>query len=286
MAGIWETGGLITRVFSALNTTGISATRLSFCFVFLDMTAFAMHAVGGSMMISDTSTMVLRGIHIYMGGIGLQEFFIGLQEFFILGFTTLVVRFHYKIKHLEGSTEWKRPLYTMYTSLGLITLRILFRLIEFSSGVYSPITMHEAPFHCLDALPMYYFSDLTPGAMSNAFDLTFGGRIQSAFDVTYNTRASVCKRLDVTVQSFFVTTKPGFVCMLGSLGPGEQSMHKDCTKAGFVIKENYSDSSHQMRPPHVNSNASIFAQCDSEFAKKAKKDGEAEKYDVLPEPPL
>jgi hypothetical protein len=160
---------------------GISARRLSLCFVLLDITcalfvslpdgslrfcsAFLMQAVGGTMMSGDSAKTTLLGIHIYMGGIG-------LQQFFVLGFTALVVRFHYKMRRIDGSTEWKRPLYTMYTSIGLITvrclslltstshsstrqIRIVFRLIEFSSGVYSPITMHEAPFYCLEALPMF-----------------------------------------------------------------------------------------------------------------------------------
>ncbi|KAJ7229305.1 RTA1 like protein-domain-containing protein [Mycena haematopus] len=191
MAGIWETAGLVLRVFSVLNTTspafgipsqllillsplwinaflyvlmsrlvyffvpekhvaGISAQRLSLCFVLLDITAFLMQAGGGTMISSDTPQTALLGIHIYMGGIG-------LQQFFVLGFTALVVRFHYKMKRLDGSTspEWKRPLYIMYASLALITVRIVFRLIEFSSGVYSPITMHEAPFYSLEALPMF-----------------------------------------------------------------------------------------------------------------------------------
>ncbi|KAJ6589223.1 RTA1 like protein-domain-containing protein [Mycena capillaripes] len=189
MAGIWETGGLVLRVYSVLNTTsagygtpsqllillaplwinaflyvlmsrfvhffvlekrvaGISARRLSLCFVLLDISAFLMQAAGGSMVSSKTLATALRGIHIYMGGIG-------LQQIFVLGFTALVVRFHYKMKRLHGSTEWKRPLYVMYASLTLITLRIVFRLVEFSSGVYSPITMHEAPFYCLEALPMF-----------------------------------------------------------------------------------------------------------------------------------
>ncbi|KAJ7320867.1 RTA1 like protein-domain-containing protein, partial [Mycena albidolilacea] len=189
MAGIWETSGLILRVFSVLNTTspafgipsqllillsplwinaflyvlmarliyffvperhvgGISARRLSLCFMLLDITAFLMQAVGGTMMSGDSAKTTLLGIHIYMGGID-------LQQFFVLGFTVLVVRFHYKMKRIDGSTEWKRPLCTMYTSIGLITIRIVYRLIEFSSGVYSPITMHEAPFYCLEALPMF-----------------------------------------------------------------------------------------------------------------------------------
>ncbi|KAJ7038034.1 RTA1 like protein-domain-containing protein [Mycena alexandri] len=190
MAGIWETIGLSLRVMNVLNTTslaygipsqllillsplwinaflyvvmsrfvyffvpekhvgGISARRLSLCFVLLDITAFLMQAVGGSMLgNTDSPNIAQLGIHIYMGGIG-------LQECFVLGFTALVVRFDYKMKRLDGPTTWKRPLYTVYATIGLITIRILFRLIEFSSGVFSPITMHEAPFYCLEALPMF-----------------------------------------------------------------------------------------------------------------------------------
>ncbi|KAJ6535911.1 RTA1 like protein-domain-containing protein [Mycena vulgaris] len=189
MGGIWETAGLVLRVFSVLHTTssafatssqllillsplwinaflyvlmsrivhffvpekhvgGISARRLSLCFVLLDITAFLMQATGGMLINADTARMAQLGIHIYMGGIG-------LQQFFVLGFVALVVRFHYKMNRIGGSTEWKRPLYIMYASLVLITVRIVFRLIEFSSGVESPITMHEAPFYCLEATPMF-----------------------------------------------------------------------------------------------------------------------------------
>jgi hypothetical protein len=128
-----------------------------------------MQAAGGSMINpSNSAEAQMRGIHIYMGGIG-------LQQFFILGFVGLVVSFHYKMLSLDGSEEWKRPLYAMYASLLLITvrpplpfsihlcppvltrpqIRIVYRLIEFSSGIYSPLTMHEAPFYCLEATPMF-----------------------------------------------------------------------------------------------------------------------------------
>ncbi|KAJ7695604.1 RTA1 like protein-domain-containing protein [Mycena olivaceomarginata] len=190
MGAIWETGGLILRTLSVLHPTsttfgvssqllillapiwinaflymlmsrfvyffipekrvaGISAQRLSLCFVLLDITSFLMQAAGGSMINPTNSAEAqLRGIHIYMGGIG-------LQQFFILGFVGLVIRFHYKMNSLGGSTAWKRPLYAMYASLLLITIRIVYRLIEFSSGIYSSLTMHEAPFYCLEATPMF-----------------------------------------------------------------------------------------------------------------------------------
>ncbi|KAJ7455808.1 RTA1 like protein-domain-containing protein [Mycena latifolia] len=190
MAGLWETAGLVLRVFAVLHTTsaafgvpsqllillaplwinaflyvlmarliyffvpekhvgGISARRLSLCFVLLDIIAFLAQAGGGSIISNDSPRVALIGIHIYMGGIG-------LQQLFIFAFTALVMRFHYKMKRLASHRHaWKRPLYAMYASLALITIRIVFRLIEFSSGLFSAITMHEAPFYCLEALPMF-----------------------------------------------------------------------------------------------------------------------------------
>jgi hypothetical protein len=74
-----------------------------------------MQAIGGTMMSGDSAKTALFGIHIYKGGIG-------LQQLFVLGFTALVVRSHYKMKRIGGLTEWKRPLCTMYTSIGLITV--------------------------------------------------------------------------------------------------------------------------------------------------------------------
>ncbi|KAJ6602640.1 RTA1 like protein-domain-containing protein [Mycena vulgaris] len=218
MAGIWETSGLTLRVFSVLNTTspafgtpsqilillapiwinaflyvlmsrfvyffvpekhvgGINAQRLSLCFVLLDITAFLMQAGGGVLLDSDSPKDALMGIHIYMGGIG-------LQQLFILGFIALVVRFHYKMKRIDGSTEWKRPLYLMYASLVLITIRIIFRLIEFSSGLLSPITMHEAPFYCLEALPMFValslWNILHPGRVLVGPDSDFPKKVKKS----------------------------------------------------------------------------------------------------------
>ncbi|KAJ7226969.1 RTA1 like protein-domain-containing protein [Mycena pura] len=190
MAGIWETAGLVLRVFAILHTTsgafgvpsqllillsplwinaffyvvmarliyffvpekriaGIRAQRLSLVFVLLDITAFLVQVAGGVLINpSNSAKLQLLAIHIYMGGIG-------IQQFFVCGFTALVVCFHRRMRALDGSTEWKRPLYTMYASVVLITIRIIFRLIEFSAGVFSPITMHEAPFYVTEALPMF-----------------------------------------------------------------------------------------------------------------------------------
>ncbi|KAJ7226284.1 RTA1 like protein-domain-containing protein [Mycena rebaudengoi] len=196
MAGIWETAGLTFRVLSVLHPTsqtfgfpsqllillapiwinafdyvvmsrviyvfadqrvlGIGARRLALIFVLLDITAFLMQAAGGSFTNNEDPKVVLMGLHIYMGGIG-------LQECFVLLFIAVVTRFHYKMLRPDIASTvtrpapgaWKRAVYPMYASLALITLRIVFRLVEFSSGMISPITQTEVPFYVLEALPMF-----------------------------------------------------------------------------------------------------------------------------------
>ncbi|KAJ7487239.1 RTA1 like protein-domain-containing protein [Mycena galericulata] len=243
MAGTWETAGLVLRVLSVLHTTsstfgtpsqllillsplwinaflyvlmsrlvyffvpekraaGIDARRLSLCFVLLDITAFLMQASGGLMINSTTPKTALLGIHIYMGGIG-------LQQFFILGFIALVIRFHYKMLQLNGSTEWKRPLYIMYASLGLITLRIVFRLIELSSGVYSPITMHEAPLYCLELLPMFaallLWNIFHPGQVLVGPDSEFPKKVKKS----KKSKTSPANEKDANASDLWLMPTPG-----------------------------------------------------------------------------
>nr|GAT50107.1 predicted protein [Mycena chlorophos] len=144
---------------------GVRAERLASIFVGLDILSFFIQAIGGIMISQTSATTKTRGIHIYMAGIG-------IQECFILGFVYLVVRFHKRMAQLEreGPVElkvdgaansrlrprgsWRRPLYVLYASLVCITIRIIFRLVEFSLGFISTITLTEAPFYTLEMLPM------------------------------------------------------------------------------------------------------------------------------------
>jgi hypothetical protein len=107
---------------------------------------------------------ILTGIHIYMGGIG-------LQEFCILIFTSIAIKFSLIMRQkerelassrhqiLDGKpNNWRVLLYVLYASLALITARIIFRMVEFASGLdpsKNPIPFHEAYFMALDALPMF-----------------------------------------------------------------------------------------------------------------------------------
>ncbi|KAJ7336102.1 hypothetical protein DFH08DRAFT_706401, partial [Mycena albidolilacea] len=147
VAGLWETGGLVLRVFSVLHTTssaftipsrlivilapcgsikaptipinaflyvlmscfvyfflpdrhvgGIGARRLSLLFVILDITCAPAPIIPSLIsFLTCSPKLALLGIHIYMGGIG-------LQQLFVLGFTALVIRPHHKTNRIGGST--------------------------------------------------------------------------------------------------------------------------------------------------------------------------------------
>lgn len=61
----------------------------------------------------------MKGVHIYMGGIG-------IQQFFIVVFVALAVKFYLEMNELEKSgvvrEGWRRLLWTLFGSLGFITV--------------------------------------------------------------------------------------------------------------------------------------------------------------------
>jgi hypothetical protein len=114
---------------------------------------------------------------------------VAIQQAFITFFAILAARFHYQLilgarytpsypleqNHLVSpspgshherddnaivkpafyTVPWRRLLYALYITLVLITIRNIFRLIEFSDGVHGYIATHEAFFYSLDALPIF-----------------------------------------------------------------------------------------------------------------------------------
>ncbi|KAI9763056.1 MAG: hypothetical protein M1840_000947 [Geoglossum simile] len=135
---------------------GFKAPSLAKYFVCLDIFSFVVQGIGGSMISPGASQKtIMNGIHVYMGGIG-------FQELFILIFLFLVVKFHLKMGTLAQGGEvlikegWKRLTWMLYAVLALISMRIIYRLIEYAPGIKpsNPIPYHEAYTYGLDALPM------------------------------------------------------------------------------------------------------------------------------------
>ncbi|MCJ1318600.1 hypothetical protein MMC15_003930 [Xylographa vitiligo] len=151
-------GRMMHFFLPAHSLLGIRASVLALCFVALDIVSFVIQLVGGAMGGTGAPPeQILKGVHIYMGGIG-------LQQFFIVVFLGLAVRFHVQMRGMEkrgelvgtGKGRWRWLLFTLYTSLALISLRIFFRLVEFSAGTGSsnPLPSHEIYFYAFDAMPM------------------------------------------------------------------------------------------------------------------------------------
>lgn len=98
-----------------------------------------------------------KGLDLYMGGIGMQEGFIVL-------FLGLAVKFHRDQLQAEKSGRlafnkiagWRWMIWALYTCMLAITVRIIYRLIEFSAGLgnSNPLPKNEPLLYVLESAPM------------------------------------------------------------------------------------------------------------------------------------
>ncbi|WEW55128.1 hypothetical protein PRK78_000556 [Emydomyces testavorans] len=144
---------------------GISARKLTLLFVLLDITAFLAQGAAGSLLSGENSADAKNiGKNLYMGGVG-------LQEFFIIVFFGLAIRFQHKMNYVDAihppPYPWRPLLYTVYSGLILITIRIIYRLCEYSQGINTPLAKSEAAFYVLDATTIstaiFLFNIFHPG---------------------------------------------------------------------------------------------------------------------------
>ncbi|PLB46365.1 hypothetical protein P170DRAFT_477246 [Aspergillus steynii IBT 23096] len=157
-------GRLIYFLIPDKRLGGITAKRYGQLFVWLDIVAFIVQAVG-AIMTTDTQASnaeTMHGVHIYMGGIG-------LQELFILIFSGLAIHLHRRMIVMErigqlddeklhrGRMPWRWLFYAMYTALGMITIRIIFRLAQYADGTNpnNPVLTHEWYEYVWDAAPLF-----------------------------------------------------------------------------------------------------------------------------------
>ncbi|KAJ7763999.1 RTA1 domain-containing protein [Mycena maculata] len=145
-------GRMIHFFLPSHSILGISGSLLGIAFVMLDVVSFVVQLIGGSLAgPTAPESEVFKGIHIYMGGIGLQQFFI----FIFLG---LAARLHRQLLTLErngtGKKNWRPLLFTLYANTHLLP-----SYIEFSAGNEAdknPLPFHEAYFYVFEAVPMLF----------------------------------------------------------------------------------------------------------------------------------
>ncbi|KAL4744507.1 hypothetical protein BDW72DRAFT_188365 [Aspergillus terricola var. indicus] len=143
---------------------GIGAKRFGHIFVWLEILAFIIQLVGAAFTTDTEASQetIMRGVHIYMGGIG-------VQELFILIFTGLFIHLQRKMGEMErqgnldaekigrGSIPWRWLFYAIYASLFLITVRIIFRLAQYADGtnIDNPALRNEWFEYVWDAAPIF-----------------------------------------------------------------------------------------------------------------------------------
>lgn len=139
------------------------AIRLGMLFVTLDILSFFAQAAGGLMLSPGNEESIMElGKTIYMVGVG-------VQLFFIVVFIALIGKFlrdtiqaeRFGTLPTNGVAErrplWKLLTYALYAVLVLITIRIIFRLTEFSRGAdpnVNKLLYEEGYALGLDAFPM------------------------------------------------------------------------------------------------------------------------------------
>ncbi|MCJ1282191.1 hypothetical protein MMC26_001514 [Xylographa opegraphella] len=145
-------GRMIYYYLPEKRIAGIKAEKIATIFVLMDILAFIVQLIGGVMGQNGDATTVTLGLNIYSGGVA-------LQQFFILSFISLIVIFHRKMlrgESVQGRHGWKRLLYPLYATLLLITLRILYRIVEFANGGNAVLNDNEVFIYVLDATPMLF----------------------------------------------------------------------------------------------------------------------------------
>ena len=137
----------------------LKASTFATIFVLLDIICFIIQLIGGGMAgVGAPPEQMKTGLAIYKAGIALQEVFVIL-------FIGLAVTFHVTMQRLERSDilpiekkTWRRLLYAVYGSLVFISIRIIFRLVEFSNGTTSDNQILNVEWYqyVFDSVPIFF----------------------------------------------------------------------------------------------------------------------------------
>ncbi|OZJ01584.1 hypothetical protein BZG36_05540, partial [Bifiguratus adelaidae] len=138
---------------------GIKGERVAMIFVLADISSFIVQ-LGGALIATGTGNNVsynqtMTGLHVYTAGIC-------YQEAVIIAVIVLLILFQLRLKHqsaLGDKQSAYRLLIVLYSALTLITWRIAYRIVEYSSGTKTPlrnqISDNEWYLYVFDTGPMF-----------------------------------------------------------------------------------------------------------------------------------
>jgi hypothetical protein len=167
----------------------VSGTRLARWaagfFTASDILCLCLQGGGGAMLSSTDLDTMEMGRKLLLVGLFLQLFFFG-------AFTVLTARLyaapHYGFRHAKA---W-RPLFaTLFITIALLTIRNIFRVVEFVQGFDGYLASHEVYFYVFDCIPIllctllftqYFYGLYLPPYVSLELDLAGAGAANAAED--------------------------------------------------------------------------------------------------------
>ncbi|KIX98009.1 uncharacterized protein Z520_06088 [Fonsecaea multimorphosa CBS 102226] len=140
-----------TKVF------GLGGNIMGKIFVCCDIISFIIQIGGGLMTLSKTPSSAKTGIHIVTFGVVFQEVLI---VFFFALTVRLTQKLDWVMPHSRISKDVKLRIHGVQISLALITYRIVYRIVQFSSGqgssINTYINKHEWCEYVFDGVPMFF----------------------------------------------------------------------------------------------------------------------------------
>lgn len=144
--------GRIIRACNASDYSLIRVSRLTKIFVAGDVTCFLIQAMGGGLLGgAKTKKQFDTDNDIILGGLI-------LQIIIFVGFLIVAVVFHRRLQYHQtteaAGLPWQRLMMMLYASSVLISVRNLYRVIEYAMGQNGWLLEHEWPLYVFDGLLM------------------------------------------------------------------------------------------------------------------------------------
>ena len=163
--------GRVIRYLRSPHLSFVPIRWLTAIFVTGDVISFMVQGGGAGFMSAGNASSQHTGSLIIVGGLIVQLIFFGI---FFAALITFDVRcrrlsLYKRIVSADGSTrlQWHPLIWALYVASTLISIRCVFRAIEFATGYDGYLQTHEVYFYVFDSLPMFatmvIFNIVVPG---------------------------------------------------------------------------------------------------------------------------
>ncbi|KAI0385979.1 RTA1 like protein-domain-containing protein [Hypomontagnella monticulosa] len=164
---------ILGRLIRALHATFLSVIPIDWLtkiFVAADVVAFSLQAGGGGIQAAGTLKLFEIGEKIIITGLFVQICFFGFFMFTSILFHRRILR-HPTLVSQDGTVQWRRHLFVLYTVSAIILIRSIFRVVEYLQGNHGYLISHEIFLYMFDSLLMaivmlifsiFYIGDLNP----------------------------------------------------------------------------------------------------------------------------